>query len=390
VTPLLTWDTITPPQPYNNGRYETVPFYVSAFGPADTIYASNGPMLYMSSDLGKDWQRVYYAQGDLTGIFLSPDFASDQTMILTTDQGVFISSDGGTMFDNTGLPVGSTGYEVSFSPAYAQDGTIAVAVPGTGVYLSRDRGKTWRDVFPHKDVTAVAMSARALYVGTNYLIGQANGVYASFDYGDSWTNLGLQKETIQTLLVGNPQKDGDLVLAVPVGELPLSAVVPVSGPPQKAGGSTQAATAGGQAGSGGTGTLIVVFKPGSYSYQVNGKNLLMDVAPYIEAASGRMYVPVRYLAESLGISPEDIAWNGLTDTVTLTKGNVELSLTIGSKDAVLWSGNASGEMSRRDEVMDVAPVIVEGRTMLPARYVAEAFGYHVSWDPERRVVTITR
>jgi hypothetical protein len=38
--------------------------------------------------------------------------------------------------------------------------------------------------------------------------------------------------------------------------------------------------------------------------------------------------------------------------------------------------------------MDVAPMIRDGRTYLPARYVAEAFGCTVTWDPVGRTVTI--
>ena len=38
---------------------------------------------------------------------------------------------------------------------------------------------------------------------------------------------------------------------------------------------------------------------------------------------------------------------------------------------------------------DVAPKIVNDRTMLPARFVAENLGADVSWDGENQVVTIT-
>jgi hypothetical protein len=38
--------------------------------------------------------------------------------------------------------------------------------------------------------------------------------------------------------------------------------------------------------------------------------------------------------------------------------------------------------------MDVAPLIRNGRTYLPARYVAEAFGYTLAWDAAGRMVTI--
>jgi titin len=41
-------------------------------------------------------------------------------------------------------------------------------------------------------------------------------------------------------------------------------------------------------------------------------------------------------------------------------------------------------------MMDVAPVILESRTLGPVRYVAEALGAEVAWDPAERKVTLTR
>lgn len=40
------------------------------------------------------------------------------------------------------------------------------------------------------------------------------------------------------------------------------------------------------------------------------------------------------------------------------------------------------------ETMDAAPIIQEGRTLLPIRYVAEPLGAEVEWDPEQRKVII--
>ena len=42
------------------------------------------------------------------------------------------------------------------------------------------------------------------------------------------------------------------------------------------------------------------------------------------------------------------------------------------------------------KTMDVAPVILESRTLGPVRYIAEALGADVAWDPVERRVTLTR
>lgn len=38
--------------------------------------------------------------------------------------------------------------------------------------------------------------------------------------------------------------------------------------------------------------------------------------------------------------------------------------------------------------MDVAPQIINGRSMVPLRVVSEALGVEVNWDNNQRIVTI--
>lgn len=119
------------------------------------------------------------------------------------------------------------------------------------------------------------------------------------------------------------------------------------------------------------------FTTGRDTYYLNDEISIMDVAPYI--AGGRMYVPLRHLAYVCGLSSRDIAWDGTTKTVTLTKNNKVVRLTIGSN------------MLQNDvtvTAMDAAPEIRNGRTMIPARYVAEAFGGTVIWNAAEHSVRI--
>ena len=59
----------------------------------------------------------------------------------------------------------------------------------------------------------------------------------------------------------------------------------------------------------------------------------------------------------------------------------QIVLTIDKKDAVVF-----GEVKTND----VAPVIRNERTMLPARFVSENLGASVKWDENKREVTITK
>ena len=76
----------------------------------------------------------------------------------------------------------------------------------------------------------------------------------------------------------------------------------------------------------------------------------------------------------------------VTDSTTLYAGWKvdpvrQIVLTIGKKEATVWNEGKSN---------DVAPVIRNDRTMLPARFVAENLGATVEWVGEEQKVVITR
>ena len=120
------------------------------------------------------------------------------------------------------------------------------------------------------------------------------------------------------------------------------------------------------------------FVIGMNQYFINNQTpgVQMDVAPYIDASSGRTLVPVRYLADALGATT---AWDGTTQTVTVTGGGMVVSMVIGSTTLTV-GGQA--------QTMDVAPVINNGRTYMPARWVANALGYQVDWNAAYQIVII--
>lgn len=119
------------------------------------------------------------------------------------------------------------------------------------------------------------------------------------------------------------------------------------------------------------------FVIGSDSFTVNGETVTMDVAPYIK--DGRTYLPVRYVAQSLGVSEANILWDAASQKVTLIKGSTFVQLTIGSKNLLVNGVSIT---------MDVAPEISNGRTMLPIRFIAQALGASVGWDEATQQVTL--
>jgi len=107
---------------------------------------------------------------------------------------------------------------------------------------------------------------------------------------------------------------------------------------------------------------------------LDGEPLDFDVSPTIE--QGRVLVPMRAIFEALGT---DLDWDGPTQTVTATKDQTTVTLIIGSR-TVYKTGAPI--------VLDVAPKIVNNRTLVPLRFVSEALGASVDWDAATQVVTI--
>ena len=101
----------------------------------------------------------------------------------------------------------------------------------------------------------------------------------------------------------------------------------------------------------------------------------MDAAPYI--SEGRTLIPVLYLANALGAQT---LWDANTQEVTITKDDIDIKLAISSNTLTV-----NGKTSQ----MDAAPVIRNGRTYLPVRYLAEALGYDISWDAATQTITLS-
>ncbi len=77
---------------------------------------------------------------------------------------------------------------------------------------------------------------------------------------------------------------------------------------------------------------------------------------------GRTLVPMRGVFESLG---DAIYWDDATKTVAAKKSGKTISLVIGEKTAIV-----DGDF----KTLDVAPEIINGRTMVPVRFVFESLG----------------
>lgn len=123
---------------------------------------------------------------------------------------------------------------------------------------------------------------------------------------------------------------------------------------------------------------ISVFTIGSLTYKVGNQTKPMDQEPVI--VSDRTMLPLRFVGEAIGLREDDILWDPVKRSVTLFRGDRVAQVTIGSTTMLINGAPVE---------MDVAPQIMNGRTMLPIRWIGLAFRVDVEWDAVQRTVTVT-
>ena len=128
------------------------------------------------------------------------------------------------------------------------------------------------------------------------------------------------------------------------------------------------------------GTVItIVIQIGSSNMYVNGNSRQIypgeNASPMV--VNDRTLVPIRAIAEELGAVVE---WDGNTQNVTIRRNGTVIIMRINSTAV-----NVNGQTIQSD----VAPQIIDNRTMIPLRIVAETLNCEVNWEPTTKTVTIT-
>lgn len=132
------------------------------------------------------------------------------------------------------------------------------------------------------------------------------------------------------------------------------------------------------------GLVVLLFTSAAWAAGPPGPavSLRLDGLPvaaeaYVDA-NGRTMVPLRVIAESLGFQ---VAWEAKTRQVTVQGSDRLINL---------WVGQSRAVVDGRELAIDTVPVIYQGRTMVPLRFVAETLGLAVHWDGATRTVSLSR
>lgn len=113
---------------------------------------------------------------------------------------------------------------------------------------------------------------------------------------------------------------------------------------------------------------------GRIGLSVNGREINPDVPPRV--VEGRIVVPVRFIAEALGA---DVKWDPKQKAVLVARDNVQLKLVV----------DGQAFKNGQPVPLDVSAKIIDGRAMIPVRFVSQAFGCRIKWDEAAGTVHIS-
>jgi|GEM_PF-1201903 len=223
---------------------------------------------------------------------------------------------------------------------------------GDPVTITFDIDTVWKgEIGAQAEVQTAYSSATCGYY---FELGQSYLVYGSTNEdGQTWVNLcsrtaTLDRATEDLSILGEGVRPGD-----DGGETegPIE-IMPVIDPPP---------------------LQPVASASGGIQIVVSGQPLQLDVSPLLH--HGITYVPVRAAESLAGVRIE--SWDGETKSVTIRhESGAVITLRAGGS-TVQQQSLAAGE-----------PIIIDGRVMVPVRFMAESFGWTVSWDHATKTIRL--
>jgi len=122
---------------------------------------------------------------------------------------------------------------------------------------------------------------------------------------------------------------------------------------------------------------LIELAPGMDIYTVNGETKFWDATPYIK--NGRTLVPIRHLAEAVGFKASWDFSDPANKMVFIFKADQDPEKDKEHPFILLIIGQPTAMVNGNLVALDVAPEILNGRTMVPLRFVVETLGYQVEW-----------
>lgn len=108
---------------------------------------------------------------------------------------------------------------------------------------------------------------------------------------------------------------------------------------------------------------------------LNGKQLESPVAPIIE--NGTTLVPLRLISENLNAT---VSYDNKSKVISITSNDTSIRLTLEKTEATVNEDVIS---------LTIAPISINGTTMVPLRFIGENLDCKISWDAKNQLITIT-
>ncbi|MGC8789623.1 MAG: stalk domain-containing protein, partial [Caldisericum sp.] len=125
-------------------------------------------------------------------------------------------------------------------------------------------------------------------------------------------------------------------------------------------------------------TTLIILQIGNPNAVKNDATIKLDAAPFID--NGRTMVPIRFISEAFGAKVE---WEP-PKTVTVTFRDTQIILQVGNLNASVRKKGTPAQHI----ILETPPKIVSGRTFVPIRFIGEAFGATVDWEPTTKTIKI--
>ena len=125
-----------------------------------------------------------------------------------------------------------------------------------------------------------------------------------------------------------------------------------------------------------TGSPKAINASSDITVLLEGQQMSFEVPPQI--IEGRTLLPLRAIFEALGL---EVNWDDATKVITGTAEGKEIILELDSKEA---------KVNGVDKTLDVPAKAINGRTLVPVRFIAESLDMNVVWNQERKTVKISK
>jgi photosystem II stability/assembly factor-like uncharacterized protein len=403
--------------------------YAIAIDPMSSknMYVAADKGIFKSTDGGTSWQAINNGIKNKIARSIAIDpknnnviyaGADDTTSYGYTSSGTLYKSiDGG----NTWIDVGS---KISSSPfiTYAilvdiSNSNTIYAGTSIGLYKSTDSGSTWNKIADSSTnyIVIDPSDSKTVYIGTK------NGAFKSVDSGTIWQQITAISYSSNYPITIDPSNSSVVYIGASdkifkqmnvfkitktiagIGTIkmnpdkewyPEGSVVAIGAVPQTGyafinwSGDVSSVNSEIQLKMNSDKNIIASFRPsttiklqiGSASFTLNGETKYLDSPPIIK--NGRTMLPIRAVVEALG---GKVGWDAAAKKVTVT---------LGSNTLELWIGKNTAKVNGMSKLIDstnskVVPEIINGRTMLPLRFVTENLGATVLWNGDTQTITIT-